>query len=348
MSNDQQKNNIQCDLLHHGVAANSSPKVIACLPITDNNNDTTMTRTELVYASNLMLNIIQQKEIPLNLDENNDNNRTKVEKVWTVTETLRTCTSTEAESATAAANVSTLTAKRVITCVVPLKQNIRASNSKSAAKNNSTILVCGFSDGTITCWYRHNQDWKEQVLPDLKSSLEGRSITGIDGYYDSGEENGKYNISIVACSSGGAHFFGFQDGNLITEKRIVSTPSNVVKYHVLEQQSSSSSTPEQQQENDRLGIFLVGTAAPRHNKIHVLVAPSLNDDTQTIVPPVYSGSLTGHEDWITCFDWTRPAATTGNNTSNCSYLASGSQDAKIRLWKWVTTTTTTTTTTTYQ
>jgi elongator complex protein 2 len=42
------------------------------------------------------------------------------------------------------------------------------------------------------------------------------------------------------------------------------------------------------------------------------------------------GGLSGHEDWITCMDWS-PA------TEQSTVLASGSQDTRIRLWRFVTT-----------
>lgn len=70
-------------------------------------------------------------------------------------------------------------------------------------------------------------------------------------------------------------------------------------------------------------LVLIGTAAPRHNKIHLYTLDSTNHKVYHL------GSLTGHEDWITTFAW--------NSTQ--TILASGSQDHKIRLWQFTTTTT---------
>lgn len=156
---------------------------------------------------------------------------------------------------------------------------------------------------------------------------------------------------------------------------ILDTPANAVQYHTLGGEDGKDGDD---------GIFLVGTAMPRHNKIHVMkttattattaattTAVAMKDATTTSEspekdrrrqqqhqqqpPPIHVGSLSGHEDWITCFDWTTVMATFSPSSladqlvaaaaaaaaSNySSFLASGSQDSKIRLWKWVTTTTT--------
>jgi hypothetical protein len=404
-----------CKLLHHGVAANSSPKVIACIPRArssggdDGDGDNKHHEVDLVYASHLMLNIASPREISIGItgisDENygvgdaDDNtNNNNVERIWNVKQTLRTSTSlTEAETATAAANVSTRTAKRVITCVVQLKLYQENGTVKNTtADNDVVVLVIGFSDGSLTSWIRprEQQDWKEHILlvsaaddrKDPSSSSEisleeaamaatkGRSITDIDGffgYYDENEiehnsDNNKHmrrlNLSVCACSSGGAQYFRFSltldlddafgnpnQATIKATKRLILTPSNTVKFNTIESKYVEESGDDNNKNS--FGMFLVGTAAPRHNKMHVLVVPpgSLENAIQTA--PIYSGSLTGHEDWITCFDWTKNISTTPIDTSSdqgcdsnptstgCCYLASGSQDGVIRLWKWVTTTT---------
>ena len=401
----------QCKLLHHGVAANSSPKVIACIPRARSGDDGDGDNkhhheVDLVYASHLMLNIASPREISIGNNDKNDgvggaddNTNNNIERIWNVKQTLRTSTSlTEAETATAAANVSTRTAKRVITCVVQLKlYQDNGTVKNTTADNDVVVLVIGFSDGSLTSWIRprEQQDWKEHVLlvsaaddrndPSSSSGIsleeaamaatKGRSITDIDGffgYYDEVEnenehdgDNNKHNmrrlnLSVCACSSGGAQYFRFSltldnefsnpnQATIKATKRLIQTPSNTVKFNTIESKCREESGDDNNKNS--FGMFLVGTAAPRHNKIHVLVVPpgSLENAIQTA--PIYSGSLTGHEDWITCFDWTKNISTTPINTSSdqgfdskqpsteCCYLASGSQDGVIRLWKWVTTTT---------
>ncbi|KAG7374470.1 WD40 repeat-containing protein [Nitzschia inconspicua] len=288
---------VTCELLHHGAAANSSPKAVTTIPSLSvrDVSDPLKSTTQLVYASHLMLNVAEQLTVKI---------IEKEEKIWTVTQTLRTKTSTTAEMASAAANVSTLTAKRVITCV----KSIFMSSTK---ESSCVVVVCGFSDGSLTSWSRDAEgQWAEHVLPNLKAQLEGRSITDLDGYFCHGSNM----LLLTVCSSGGAHFLAFEGTKLMQEKNVISAPCNVCRYQVLR--------------SDGMGVFLVGTAAPRHNKVHVLTH-SHGDYKQA---PVYCGALSGHEDWITCFDWITPST----SNANTSYLASGSQDAKIRLWKWIT------------
>lgn len=71
-------------------------------------------------------------------------------------------------------------------------------------------------------------------------------------------------------------------------------------------------------------LLFVGTAAPRHNKIHIYsLLPSVSSSTTLTTPLAQcAGTLTGHEDWITSLSFA------------ASMLASASQDARIRLWKF--------------
>lgn len=184
------------ELLHHGAAAHSSPKVIATIPklasIDDDNSSSEDTsnknNTQLVYASHLILNVVTRRDVTLGGTAVDNNSETKMEQLWSVTQTLRTQTSATAEMATAAANVSTLTAKRVITCVKSIAIQQSNSSTSTAATSASpvpnVIVVCGFSDGSLTSWHRdHQGHWTERLLPDLKAQLDGRSVTDLDGYY---------------------------------------------------------------------------------------------------------------------------------------------------------------------
>jgi len=416
----------RCKLLHHGVAANSSPKVVTCITrpscrrpyrsddeIDDHKHD----KTDLVYASHLMLNVASPRDIPIkntsNSGEVNDGSgdNANIERIWKVENTLRTSTSlNEAETATAAANVSTRTAKRVITCVVQLKRynqigTLIYPNAAKTVNEDDVILVCGFSDGTLTSWIRQRQDWKEHILlasaadridptslslfsveEAAAAATKGRSITDVDGFFCDENENDhdnkhvrRLNVSVCACSSGGAHYFRFSltldndSGNfrdkedkiwneepkhyskhatIKATKRLIRTPSNAVKFNTIVSKGNVDLCEDYNDNGgNSFGFFLVGTAAPRHNKIHVLVVHPDYAKINTIqTAPIYSGSLAGHEDWITCFDWTTNISITQINIDSdrgcdntpiteCCYLASGSQDHKIRLWKWVTTST---------
>ena len=114
----------------------------------------------------------------------------------------------------------------------------------------------------------------------------GRSVTDIDGIVRSSGET----VIASASSDGAVAYVGSEP------RLLLATPACSVKVR---------------SEADDVWI-LVGSAAPRHNQIHVF------HNYQKV------GSLSGHEDWITSFAWSK---------SN-QLLASGSQDGRIRLWKF--------------
>jgi elongator complex protein 2 len=302
---------IPVKLLHHGAAASSSSKALVCIP-----SQQPQGSTEIVYASHAMLNVARQTQVIT---------RKKQEAVWTVYQTLRTQTK---ESATATNTVATATAKRVITSVAHLLQ---ANNDSTTTTTLNVTIVCGFSDGTITSWSRAAQstEWTERVLRH-ESICEttswgddgGRSVTDISGRVLDHDNNGR--LLVVACTSAGSEYyeFGGKDGDvprqpMVHHQVLVASPCNAVQMHVMDEEDTSI-------------WILVGTAAPRHNKIHIFWTQQEPNGKLH-----YCGSLTGHEDWITCFDWFR----LGHN--GVHMLASGSQDAKVRLWKFTSTKTTT-------
>ena len=180
----------------------------------------------------------------------------------------------------------------------------RVVTSLSLAVGTSRMLLVGFSDGSITCWSCDEQDsWNEHVL--LVANTD-RAITHLDGHYFVDEKR----LIVVTCSSDGVHLLdAIMDGSdapHVAITCVASFAANVVRVQAMP--------------FGKL-LVLVGTAAPRHNKIHVYMMESPDASLH------HCGSLTGHEDWITCFAW----------NSNQTLLASGSQDARIRLWQFTTT-----------
>ena len=179
-------------------------------------------------------------------------------------------------------------------CAEPSKRVI------TSLANVNESLVCGFSNGTVTMWTCNgNHEWTERPILTQET---GRSITHLDGHYCARDNR----WVLFTCLSDGTQMITFdneESSPAITQ--VSNFAANVVKCQVLP--------------FDKL-VVLIGTAAPRHNKIHV----HLLDASHNLH---HCGSLTGHEDWITCLAW--------NTTS--TLLASGSQDAKIRLWEFTTT-----------
>ena len=282
---------LSCQLLHHGAAATSSSKGTTCIPSLDD----ALGSTEIVYASHSILNIAHRVEVQVGQ---------KKETVWTVHQTLRT---SSRGSANANTTVSTYTAKRVISCVHRL----------TGSGADVTTIICGFTDGTVSTWTRQNgKQWDESILvkADDQDFWDGRSVTDIAGMRTLDDQ-----YCIVTCSSGGAIQYRVQLTSTkeiasMERTQLLSTPANAVRFHNFASQPNST-------------FLLVGSASPRNNKIHVFVI--YGDAGKSALPLThYSGALSGHEDWITCFDW--------RSTGSLDHLASGSQDARIRLWKFST------------
>lgn len=282
---------VSCQLLHHGVAATSSSKATICIPSSDEEAGS----SEIVYASHSILNVAHRVEVQVNK---------KKEPTWTVYQTLRT---NSHGSANANTTVSTYTAKRVISCVTRLR----------GSRTETTTIVCGFTDGTLSSWRRQkDNNWIETILvrADDEQHWDGRSVTDVAGIYENDQDD---QYCIVTCSSGGAVQFraGLTSSNEISGMErihLLPTPASAVRFHTLGSQNNVT-------------LLLVGTAAPRNNKIHVFVIGGYVAKSSVTH---YCGALSGHEDWISCFDW--------RSVGSIDHLASGSHDARIRLWKFTT------------
>lgn len=278
-------------LVHHGAAATSSSKVLAWLRDDDNT---------LVYASHATINLARPLDVRLNGSEESI-------PVWNVQETLRTKHSYATSPTEKAPTITAL-------CSFP------QINEKDSS-TSSPLLACGFSNGSLTLWDQsggEGKEWQEHGLVDAiqrnKDAAEEeppRSITDLKGI------QWNQQVVLVSCSSAGVtcHSYPEQNTSSFSSHPLTHHTASAVQFESL---------------SDSTVLLLVGTAAPRHNKI-LIYAVTLNDNK----PNFHAcGALTGHEDWITCFAW--QSATALANTT--TMLASGSQDFKIRLWKFTTTT----------
>mmetsp|Transcript_12688 Transcript_12688/g.18650 ORF Transcript_12688/g.18650 Transcript_12688/m.18650 type:complete len:892 (+) Transcript_12688:44-2719(+) len=214
------------------------------------------------------------------------------EPVWSVVETLRT------------SSCGDTSAKRSITAMCSLR-----CSSTGAVMG----FASGFSDGTVNVWRKKHKDgqdgrcWTEQVLQAPGASS---SITDIDGITI--EPN--YDVTVVVATSTGASLLSTESANSYVVAKFAVNTINLHHFKDLNQT-----------------VLLMGTAAPRHNKIHVYWFDHTLEASMTeAMKPRYVGCLLGHEDWLTDFSWER-------SKPLAPLLASGSQDARIRLWKFKTT-----------
>ena len=244
--------------------------------------------SSIIYSSHGILNIATRCTVRLANESATD------QPVWSVQQTLRTSSVGEGET------------KRVVTALSTVRQH----------RDDAVMgLASGFSDGTVNYWttkaHHHNGDgnydshrnlWVEHVLQEPSRS--SPSITDIDGMV-----LGEDTVMVVCATSVGVTMLCTTPGEGTAVHQIATFATNTVRL-----QSFSSYT-----------ILLVGTAAPRHNKVHVYWI-----DHQAVTTK-HIGHLMGHEDWLTDFAWSV------SDSALTPLLASASQDARIRLWEFKTT-----------
>ena len=210
-----------------------------------------------------------------------------------------------------------------------VRQTLRTTTAKNnndkrittlAAFHNDTAIACGFSDGTVTLWIRglanNNKDlWTEQVCI-VPTNLQLPAITAIDGIVLENDH-----VILVTCSHNGVQILHLSLASMSTTTTITTTTSILATY-------AANTIHIKYFPDIDLIVLLVGTAAPRYNKIHVYTSvPTKPGSTIgfNTVQFQHTGQLHGHEDWITNFSW------------DGSLLASASQDCRIRLWNFATT-----------
>ena len=310
---------VSVNLLHHGAAAASQREVVAWIPPVEHPQDQSpasppssdsTTSSLLVYASHSILNICHADRVSLagnNVEE----------PIWHVKETL--CT----QSATKGSDSS----KHVITCLKSLSET-RAEHTSSSF---SAALVSGYADGSLTAWFRatHNRlaesQWCEREIIWGDGKL---PITCVDAVWVEAETT----LLIMVETSAGATLLECPVA-AIAEYDSINFDCKLVQSTPLLEDMAVSSLLFRLDTHLHQIWALIGTAAPRHNKIHVLHSSDQRDGEHFHFH--YSGSLSGHEDWITCLAWTQQQ---NDSDTRPLLLASGSQDMRIRLWKFTTTT----------
>ena len=335
---------MECSLLHHGAAASSAAQAVTWIPsksLATSKQEGGVKNDILVYASHAIINLVSPCTIvAANSGNQNDDN---VDTVWKSHATLRT----QIDEGNSALEITAL---------------CRANHKRTNQTLGTTSLVTGFSNGAISVWTRQSQSltqdqqqqqqqasesesekWQECVLlPTTTTSkneneidMPHRSITAVTALWLN-----ETTLAVITGSSDGAAYYVYEcisdvdtDGNKANVAyKMVHQQSlfhhTAVKSVMLQPYHYDQSLPSQDDTDTcRRTVILafVGTAAPRHNRIHVHYG--IDKELH------YAGPLTGHLDWITCMDWWH-----GDGTDQ-SILATGSQDARIRLWRFTTTTT---------
>jgi elongator complex protein 2 len=323
---------VHCRLAHHGAAAAmSGNQVVAWLRLPKSSDETTNGRKEctfatmVVYASHANINIA----IP--------NTRVRLhngveQNVLHVTRTLRSSALESLPSST--------TTIPVITSVITVQQHLTKAR---CTQTNTSIpaLVSGFSNGMIQVWLfsitNGTEVWTERTQLDVVDTGDEsapthnhRSITTLAAIWDEDHDI----LWVAAGTSAGATLFQCR---LVPDDRqieIVTVQNLALQTATLSMLFASLDENGPAQHLDAPAtaasspiVLLVGTAAPRHNKIHVYLLPHTQlvpSKPTTANVAQYSGFLAGHEDWITSLAF------------SSNLLASSSQDTRIRLWKFQT------------
>jgi elongator complex protein 2 len=279
-------------------------------------------------------------------------------------------TSAANESATASRKIITAL------CSIPfmvMHDTDGESNGSALTSIETLTLGCGYSDGTLTVWRRRAEfvgeegaAWLEEPI-DFASypPLAAAAVTCLDGMrvYSPADTSSLTLLLLVGSSFGATIYYGRQSAS---DPHLASRSWTIVHCESLWGSLSLTSTAAASVGTVQLqplrkiasscrsnGILaLVGTASPRHNKIllysvsdaiaHLkrssLEEPAFESPPSSVTPSSWAqflGGLTGHENWITSLAW---------NVSDSSpmphlsvFLATGSQDDRIRLWKFTTT-----------
>jgi elongator complex protein 2 len=325
---------VHCRLAHHGAAAAmSGNQVVTWLRLPKSSDGTTNGRkatestfsTTLVYASHANINIaIPNARVRLHngVEQN----------VLHVTRTLRSSALESLPSST--------TTIPVITCVVTV-QHLSARCTQANRTTTMPALVSGFSNGMIQVWLfsitNGTEVWTEWTLEVGACALSKdqhhhthRSITTLAAILDDDYDT----LWVAAGTSAGATLVQCHlnpddrqiDIVALQNLSVHTTATLSLLFASLDEHGPAQHMDTSAAAASNPIVLFLGTAAPRHNKIHVYLLPQTpivsSKTTRNMVQ--YSGFLTGHEDWITSLAF------------SSNLLASSSQDTRIRLWKFQT------------
>eukprot|EP00979_Chaetoceros_neogracilis_P009191 scaffold2090_cov151-Chaetoceros_neogracile.AAC.8 len=190
--------------------------------------------------------------------------------------------------------------------------------------------------------------------------------TGIDMDMDTINKdlhNNSYRLQIIVASAKGVHCYHHSiHTNSHNHHNIHAQKTNIHTYHTKAVITCIGNYPTSTVEVTTIEnqiLLTLGTALPRNNRVHFYTMPldsfthniqQCASDVQGDAPDTsmwkHQGSVMGHLDWVSCLDWNfdidsqhqhqhhqQQQDTHNDNSFRGGMLASGSQDARIRLWK---------------
>ncbi len=193
--------------------------------------------------------------------------------------------------------------------------------------------------------------------------LDFDSITDVDGVYkillesksesESGAIQMKIQAIILTSSSVGVKCYKYETTSSSTSSASASAPASApapvssaegqkqiqTSYAKVATYPTSSIKVTKGMKDQNQIILAVGTAMPRHNRIHFYTLcnenMNINENANGKGGWKHQGSLLGHLGWVTCLDWLKDYNNDdGGGGGEHMMLASGSHDARIRLWKF--------------
>lgn len=351
------------ELEFHGAAASSSPHSI--LRLDDDS---------ILYASNCILNIaiplvpLVKKEKEEGREEQEKENEdigvatpaassSAAAAVYVVKQTLRTMT------------IPSTDWKRSITALallIPVSDAFRSKDPVSVSLPCKKYVACAFSDGSITLWAMGKDTattkvwkWKEYIVRgtttpppppddnDENTQYDKVSIADIDGVYSehiSHENEFVIQFQLLSASARGVTCHHYT--TIISDSESETTSFLTRSFSITNHPTCTLKISPL----DNQLILGIGTALPRNNRVHfytldISTMSNMDEKEEKDHCWKHQGGVMGHLDWISCLDWNFDCAKEGsenvvdaNGCKSCGFqggmLASGSQDARIRLWRF--------------
>jgi WD40 repeat protein len=362
INNTIEKDEIECNLVFHGSAASSSCHSVMYLKETD----------ALAYASHGIVNLATKTST----SSNNTGSRTSGRS------SINSSSSSTSKSAppmmrnvhqTLRTDISSGISVTVITCLTEVqdyRSTSSAVNDKFASTND---IACGFSNGRFNLWWwlKDTNSYEEEIVVNITPTAIAAicptfSVTDMAAMKHIPIRNSTPTstlLLVVTASCTGITLYSRYSNCIPTNKMLDEHGHQVDEWAVQKPPALitgatdiSVATVLLQRHESSLLLF-TGSAIPRANRIRIYTLEAIQkvDQERTAITTgcqplwdvMYQGHLLGHQDWITCMDWTTMKPNNSNLSSSSSVppksylLASGSQDAKIRLWKFLHTSTNT-------